>query len=128
MAIRVLLDHGVPASHIIFVTFLVSRAGGISSLRSAFPEVIIVTGAVDDGLREAWLEGMSSDSHGQRSAGRNYDAEGIDGQGGRRVFAIEPGMGQIGQSQFIGKLVGAIHVYADFFHVSQVTVTTYEVG
>ncbi|EIM91258.1 armadillo/beta-catenin/plakoglobin [Stereum hirsutum FP-91666 SS1] len=83
MAIRVLLDHGVPAWHIIFVTFLVSRAGGISSLRTAFPDIIIVTGAVDDGLREAWLEGMGSDSHSQRS--------------GRTVFAIEPGMGQIGQ-------------------------------
>lgn len=100
MAIRVLLDHGVPASHIIFVTFLISRAGGISSLRTAFPEIITVTGAVDDGLREAWLEGMGSDSNSQRtgrSGARNWDEEGIDGQGGRRVFAIEPGMGQIGE-------------------------------
>lgn len=76
-------------------------------LRAAFPEVVIITGAVDDGLREAWLEGLDTETHsirggragnaggsGSRFAG---DEDWIDGQGGRRVFAIEPGMGQIGK-------------------------------
>ncbi|KAH7925492.1 armadillo beta-catenin plakoglobin [Leucogyrophana mollusca] len=84
MAIRTLLDHGVRQDHIIFVTFLVARSGGVSVLRKAFPRVTIVCGAVDDNLREAWLE--------------HYDAEGEghhEGDG-RKVWIMEPGMGQIG--------------------------------
>ena len=90
MAIRVLLDHGVPPSHIIFVTFLVARSGGIAHLRRTFPDVTIVTGAVDDNLREAWLEESDQDMlHGE------------EGGRGRKVWAVEPGMGQIGSCDFV---------------------------
>jgi uridine kinase len=69
MAIRVLLDHGVPRkshrrtacaptniaeSHIIFLTFLISRRG-LCSVRRAFPSVRIVTAAIDPGLHEMHL-------------------------------------------------------------------------
>ena len=82
MAIRILLDHGVPEDHIIFVTFLVSREGGIAVLKKAFPRVKIVCGAVDDGMQEGWLEG--------------YKGEGNPEGKGRQVWLIMPGMGQIG--------------------------------
>jgi uridine kinase len=81
MAIRVLLDHGVQASHIIFITFLAARTGGVAHLRRTFPEVHIVTATVDDGLREVWIEG--------------YDAQ-DDEYEGQKAWVIEPGMGQIG--------------------------------
>ena len=82
MAIRILLDHGVPESHIIFVTFLVARGGGISVLKRAFPGVKIVCGTVDDEMQEGWLEG--------------YKGEGNQEGKGRKVWVMKPGMGQIG--------------------------------
>ena len=82
MAIRVLLDHGVPQDHIIFVTFLVARCGGISMLQRAFPDVKIVCSAVDDHLREMWLECEEGEDE--------QPAE------GRKVWVVEPGMGHIG--------------------------------
>lgn len=51
MAIRVLLDHGVPESNIIFLTFLIARRGHLSVHR-AFPSIRIVTAAIDPGLHE----------------------------------------------------------------------------
>lgn len=90
MAIRVLLDHGVKPAHIIFVTFLVARSGGVAHLRRTFPEVNIVTGAVDDGLREVWLE------NAQRHA--TYpDEDGFDNAQQHKAWVVEPGMGQIGK-------------------------------
>lgn len=87
MAIRVLLDHGVPQDHIIFLTFLVARQGGIVVLQKAFPQVKIVCSAVDDHLTERWLEVMDVDSEG----------EGVDSDTDhRKVWVIEPGMGHIG--------------------------------
>lgn len=82
MSIRVLLDHGVQEDHIVFVTFLVARGGGISVLRRAFPGVNIVCGAVDDEMKEGWLEGHKSQG--------NPEGE------GRKVWIMQPGMGQIG--------------------------------
>jgi uridine kinase len=84
MAIRALLDHGVRQNHIIFVTFLVARNGGLSVLHKAFPEVRIVSGAVDEGLREAWLEHYHSEGEA-----RHYGD-------GKKVWIMEPGMGHIG--------------------------------
>ena len=75
MSIRVLLDHGVPQDHIIFVCCLVARKGGIHVLRQAFPHVKIVCGAVDEEMREGRL----------------------DGKKGRKVWVMHPGMGQIGK-------------------------------
>ena len=82
MSIRILLDHGVREDHIVFVTFLVARGGGVSVLHRAFPGVKIVCGAVDDEMKEGWLEG--------------YKGEGnLEGKG-RKVWIMQPGMGQIG--------------------------------
>lgn len=84
MAIRILLDHGVREDRIIFVTFLVARGGGVSVLRRAFPQVKIVCGAVDDLMQEGWLEG--------------YQAEGNPEGLGRKIWVMQPGMGQIGSA------------------------------
>jgi uridine kinase len=51
MAIRVLLDHGIPEANIIFLTFLIARRGHLSVHR-AFPSIRIVTAAIDPGLEE----------------------------------------------------------------------------
>jgi hypothetical protein len=94
MAIRVLLDHGVNPAHIIFVTFLVARNGGVAHLRRTFPEVNIVTGAVDDGLREVWLE--NAERHATFP-----DEDGFDNAQQHKAWVVEPGMGQIGKSSFV---------------------------
>ncbi len=89
MAIQILLDHGIRQDHIIFVTFLVARGGGISVLRRAFPDVKIVCGAVDDEMEEAWLD---------------LDSDTVDGSqvsSGRQVWVMQPGMGQIGIVPFV---------------------------
>lgn len=80
MAIRLLLDHGVQEDHIVIVTFLVSPSG-IAVLHRTFPQVKIVTGAMDAGLREIWLERQAEET----------DSE------GRKIWCLEPGMGQIGE-------------------------------
>jgi hypothetical protein len=82
MAIRVLLDHGVREDRIVFVTFVVARGGGVSVLRRAFPDVTIVCSAIDDEMQEGWLEGFRSE----------HNPEGV----GRKVWVMQPGMGQIG--------------------------------
>ncbi|KAF8349144.1 armadillo/beta-catenin/plakoglobin [Amanita rubescens] len=87
MSIRILLDHGVKEDHIIFVTFLVARGGGISVLRRAFPGVKIVCGAVDDEMKEGWLEGYRGEGN----------PEGLP----RRVWVMQPGMGQIGDRYYL---------------------------
>ncbi|TDL25646.1 P-loop containing nucleoside triphosphate hydrolase protein [Rickenella mellea] len=88
MAIRVLLDHGVRQDRIIFVTFLVAAGGGVSVLRNAFARVKIVCGAADGALHESWCE----DSH---------LGEGKGETDGRKVWVIEPGMGQIGDRYYL---------------------------
>ncbi|KAG6335669.1 hypothetical protein ID866_3427 [Astraeus odoratus] len=93
MAIRTLLDHGVQQDHIVFVTFLVARTGGIHVLQRAFPKVKIICGAIDPGLREAWIEEYQSEGEGQDGNGRN-------------VWIVEPGIGQIGMG--LRKLVLAL--------------------
>lgn len=85
MAIRILLDHGVKPEHIIFVTFLVARGGGISVLRRAFPGVTIVTAGVDDIMQEGWIEGSQGQGKPQ----------------GRQVWAMLPGLGQIGDRYYL---------------------------
>ncbi|KAK7033152.1 Armadillo/beta-catenin/plakoglobin [Favolaschia claudopus] len=85
MAIRILLDHGVKPQHIIFVTFLVARGGGISVLRRAFPDIKIVTAEVDDIVREGWIEGSKVEGNPQ----------------GRQVWSILPGLGQIADRYYL---------------------------
>ena len=49
MACRVLLDHDVNEKNIVFLS-LISAPEGLHSLSAAFPDIKIVTSAVDDGL------------------------------------------------------------------------------
>lgn len=108
MAIRILLDHGVPEDHIIFVTFLVAKGGGISVLRAAFPRIKIVCGAVDDRMKEGWLDVLD---------------EG-EGEAGRKVWLMQPGMGQIGTCSLIASssrsrmnlafIQGIVTIYSKF--------------
>jgi uridine kinase len=79
MAIRVLLDHGVQQDHIVFVTFLVARDGGISILRHTFPDVKIICAAIDDHMREG------------------YEVDGNPESEERKIWAMHPGMGQMGE-------------------------------
>src|ERR1700722_8647354 len=83
MAIRVLLDHGVQQSHIIFVTFVVAQGGGISVLRRAFPKIKIVCGAVDGDMKEVLSDMVQGDGY----------PVGISKQ---KRWVMEPGMGHIG--------------------------------
>jgi Uracil phosphoribosyltransferase len=76
MAIRILLDHGVREDRIVLVTFLAGPCG-VSVLGRIFPQVKIFTGGIDSGIQEIWLEG-------------NQEIE------GRKIWCLEPGMGQIG--------------------------------
>lgn len=57
MAIRVLLDHGISQNRIIFLTYLISRSASYSVLR-AFPNIQIVTAAIDPGLDEVKISYM----------------------------------------------------------------------
>ncbi|GMK55938.1 hypothetical protein CspeluHIS016_0209940 [Cutaneotrichosporon spelunceum] len=79
MAIRVLLDHGVPESSITFLTFLVSRYA-VHSVHRAFPSVRIATAAVDDHLDEVRLPIAPGHTLGEVSA---------DGDFGARVVAMQ---------------------------------------
>lgn len=124
MALRVLLDHGVQQSRIIFVSFLVALAGGLSALRRAFPEIHIVTGAVDGVLAERRLrirarktelqksrapslsptiekrlDAVEKDMEALSVASVEVDEEDLDNDvgEGRKIWVIEPGLGQIGQ-------------------------------
>ncbi|EIW84385.1 armadillo beta-catenin plakoglobin [Coniophora puteana RWD-64-598 SS2] len=99
MAIRTLLDHGVREEHIIFVTFLVARSGGVAVLARAFPRVRIVCGAVDDVLRETWLDGYEPGAGPEVLAGAPGTELSVDA--GRKAWIMEPGMGQIGDRYYL---------------------------
>lgn len=72
MAVRVLLDHGVPEDHILLCALLVSKVGGVWALRRAYPKVRVVCSMADEGLVERVEETK---------------------EGPKKVFAIEPGFG-----------------------------------
>lgn len=99
MAIRVLLDHGVQQDHIIFVTFLVARHGGVVTLRKAFPHVKIVCSAVDDQLTERWIECVDVGGEGLTSPDPN-GTQAAENEG-RKVWVVEPGMGHIGDRYYL---------------------------
>ncbi|KAF7771557.1 hypothetical protein Agabi119p4_5868 [Agaricus bisporus var. burnettii] len=88
MSIRILLDHGVKEEHIVYVAFLVARGGGISIFRRAFPRVKIVCAEVDDEMEEGWLEGVQ-------------DEVTNPGGLGRKVWIMQPGLGQIGDRYYL---------------------------
>lgn len=96
MAIRVLLDHGVPQDHIIFLTFLVAKHGGVAALRKAFPFVKIVCSAVDEGLSERWLECIGPEGEGLQDPTLEVP-DNFQPKEGRKVWVVEPGMGHIGE-------------------------------
>ena len=54
MAIRVLIDHGVPEEHISFLSLL-SAPEGIFNVSYVFPKVRICTTAVDEKLNDAYF-------------------------------------------------------------------------
>lgn len=61
MAIRVLLDHDVPESNILIVSLLMAESG-VHSIAYAFPEVQIVTTAIDPEINDKFyvLPGMGN--------------------------------------------------------------------
>ena len=93
MAIRVLLDHGVPEENIIFVALIVAASGGMRVLQRAFPRVRVVCGAVDPVLRESWA---TWDTLPVSESTENRDGL-TPVQEGRKVWVVEPGMGHIGK-------------------------------
>ncbi|CDO74973.1 hypothetical protein BN946_scf184945.g45 [Trametes cinnabarina] len=107
MAIRVLLDHGVPQENIIFVTFIVAACGGVRVLQRAFPKVRIVCGAVDPVLRESWAlwdtpappEAQENEpgTPATPTVKTKQEAEAE----GRKVWVVEPGMGHIGDRYYL---------------------------
>ena len=66
MAIRVLLDHGVPQERIVFIALLASAKGGIHALLKAFPRVRIVVAGVDPGLRKTRVPIHTTDRSSKR--------------------------------------------------------------
>ncbi|TBU55572.1 armadillo/beta-catenin/plakoglobin [Dichomitus squalens] len=107
MAIRVLLDHGVPQENIIFVTFIVAACGGVRVLQRAFPKVRIVCGAVDPMLRETWAlwdttpqsPSQDGDSGGLGTPTAKTKAE-AEAEG-RKIWVVEPGIGHIGDRYYL---------------------------
>lgn len=95
MAIRVLLDHGVPQDHIIFITFLIAKHGGAAALRKAFPFVKIVCSAVDDHISERWLEVIDAEGEGLKDPTLQIP-DNMKQKSGKKVWVVEPGMGHIG--------------------------------
>ncbi|RDX57400.1 armadillo/beta-catenin/plakoglobin [Lentinus brumalis] len=104
MAIRVLLDHGVPQENIIFVTIIVAACGGVRVLQRAFPKVRIICGAIDPVLRESWalwdtLPSPEPADGDVRSPTAKTKAE-AEAEG-RKVWVVEPGMGHIGDRYYL---------------------------
>ncbi|WFD05196.1 uridine/cytidine kinase [Malassezia vespertilionis] len=89
MAVRVLLDHGVPEDHIIILSLLVSAKGGVWALQYAFPKVTIVTAGIDPGLQRFVWPATQNEQPLQGDAV-------TDAAKDRVVFAITPGCGQMG--------------------------------
>jgi uridine kinase len=55
MAVRVLVDHGVPEKNIVFVTYFAGKMG-LNRLLAVFPEVRVVVCRVVDDYEERWIE------------------------------------------------------------------------
>ena len=56
MAVRVLVDHGVPAERIVFITYSAGKRG-VNRLLSVFPGVRVVVWKVGEDFEERWVEG-----------------------------------------------------------------------
>ncbi|KAL1389507.1 uridine-cytidine kinase-like protein-like 1 [Phyllosticta capitalensis] len=55
MAVRVLVDHGVPERNIVFVTYTAGRLG-LNRLMQVFPEIRVVVGRLVKDYEERWVE------------------------------------------------------------------------
>jgi len=55
MAVRVLLDHGVEESRIVFVTYIAGKRG-LNRLMTVFPDIHVVACRVVDDYEERWVE------------------------------------------------------------------------
>ncbi|KAF2738997.1 uridine-cytidine kinase 2 [Polyplosphaeria fusca] len=55
MAVRVLVDHGVPEDRIVFVTYLAGRVG-VNRVLSVFPDVKAVVARMGDDMEDRWVE------------------------------------------------------------------------
>ncbi|MCJ1277566.1 Uridine kinase [Puttea exsequens] len=55
MAVRVLVDHGVPEDRVVFVTFFAGRVG-LNRLLKVYPNVKVVVGKVVEDFQERWIE------------------------------------------------------------------------
>lgn len=55
MAVRILVDHGVPETRIVFVTYSAGKMG-INRLLKVFPEMKVVVCKVVDDFEERWVE------------------------------------------------------------------------
>ena len=55
MAVRVLVDHGVPEDRIVFVTYLAGRVG-VNRVLSVFPDVKVVVARMGDDMENRWVE------------------------------------------------------------------------
>ena len=55
MAVRVLVDHGVPEEKLVFVTYFAGKMG-VNRLTSVFPKVKVVVARVVEDHQERWIE------------------------------------------------------------------------
>jgi uridine kinase len=55
MAVRVLVDHGVPEEKIVFVTYIAGNMG-VARLLKVFPGINVVVGRLVDGFEKRWVE------------------------------------------------------------------------
>jgi len=55
MAVRVLLDHGVPEERVVFVTYFAGRMG-VNRLTNVFPKVKAVVCRIVEDFEERWIE------------------------------------------------------------------------
>lgn len=56
MAVRVLLDHGVPEDKIVFVTYTAGK-NGLNRLMAVYPEIRVVVCRIVGDLESRWVEG-----------------------------------------------------------------------
>lgn len=55
MAVKVLVDHGVPEEKIVFVTYVAGKLG-VSRLLKVFPKIKVVVCTIVEDLQERWIE------------------------------------------------------------------------
>ena len=55
MAVRVLVDHGVPEENIVFVTYMAGK-NGCQRLLSVYPDMRVVVCRLTDDLEDRWAE------------------------------------------------------------------------